>query len=389
MTYFKSRSVISIVITAFLIIQLILAGNCFARPGEGAELAKFQITKHGNQIILPVRFKDNEYWFLLDTGSSFTIFDSSFKYDLGEVIGKVTTNTPRNTITTDVYKAPEAFLGEINLKSCDAVLCVDLEQTGFGEGKKIKGIIGMNFLRKYMVQIDFDFDMLYIYQSVQGEQLRWGQQCDLTFPKGGLPHVKGVVFFDIPVEFLIDTGHSMTGSLEEKIFRQILSQKKAKTIEASFITLGGTITEREARINDLSIADFHYKDLIFSELDSSILGLEFLGRHGVIFDFPNKKFYLDVGRDFRKRDERDMSGLRLAKSYENTIVHSVEVDSPAQKAGIKAGDAIISIGTKLSNQYDIWILRRDLMNMDGSKLNITFERGGKKKEVPIILVQKL
>jgi hypothetical protein len=240
-----------------------------------------------------------------------------------------------------------------------------------------------------MVNINFDLDTLYFFDSVQGEQLKWGQSCDLTFPTGGLPHVKGTVFFDIPVEFLVDTGYSGTGSLEEKVFQQILSQKKAKTIEVSFVTLGGTIKEREARINDLTIGELHYRDLIFSELDSSILGLEFLARHSVIFDFPNKRMYMDEGRDYRRRDERDMSGLRLAKSYDKTIVHSVEVDSPAAKAGLKAGDVIIMVGQKLASQYDIWILRRDLMAMDGSKVEITFERDGQRKEVPLVLTQKL
>jgi hypothetical protein len=247
----------------------------------------------------------------------------------------------------------------------------------------------MNFLRKYMVQIDFDTDTLYFFESVQREQLRWGQVCDMTFPTGGLPHIKGTVFFDIPVEFLVDTGHSGTGSLEEKIFRQILSQKKAKTIEASFVTLGGIIREREARINDLSIGELHYRDLIFSELDSSILGLEFLARHSVIFDFPNKRMYLEEGRDYRRHDERDMSGLRLAKSYEKTIVYSVEVGSPAEKAGLKAGDVIIKVGRKLASEYDIWILRRDLMEMDGNKVEITFERKGQRKGTPLVLAQKL
>ena len=380
-------------VTALVLIVIagawIMPGRCLARPGQGAELAQFRITKYGSQIILPVKFKDNEYWFLLDTGSSFTIFDASFRNDLGNATGKAKIKTPRKERSEDIYNAPEAFLGGMNLKSCAGVLCIDLEQAGYAEDKKIRGIIGMNFLRKYMVQIDFDLDMLYFFESVQDEKLRWGQSCDLTFPTGGLPHIKGTVFFDMPVEFLVDTGYCGTGSLEEKIFRQILSQKKAKTIEASFVTLGGTIKEREARINDLGIGDFHYRDLIFSEMDSSMLGLDFLAWHGVIFDFQNKCMYVEEGRDYRKRDDRDMSGLRIAKSYDKTIVHSVEVNSPAKKAGLKAGDVIIMVGQKLASQYDIWILRRDLMAMDGSKVEITFERNGQMRKALLVLAQKL
>jgi C-terminal processing protease CtpA/Prc len=84
-----------------------------------------------------------------------------------------------------------------------------------------------------------------------------------------------------------------------------------------------------------------------------------------------------------------MSGLRLAMVYDKTVVHSVEVGSPAEKAGLKAGDVIIKVGPKPASQYDIWVLRQDLMAMDGSKVNVTFERAGQRKEAQLALVQKL
>jgi len=362
---------------------------CLAEPWQGKELAQFRITRYGNQIVIPVKFKDRELWFLLDTGSSFTIFSSSFKSDLGELQGTAKAKTPRNEINADMYNAPDAYLGSLNLKSCGVVLCMDIEVAGYADGKKISGIIGMSFLRKYMVYIDFDADTISFIESVPNERLRWGQACDISYGSGGLAHIKGTAFFDIPVDFTIDTGYTQTGSLEERIFRQILSQKKAKTIEASFVTFGGTIKEREARINDLVIGSLHYRDLIFSELDTSFLGLEFLARHRVIFDFPNRQLYLEEGRDFRRHDQRDMSGLRLAKAYENTVVQSVEVGSAAAKAGLKAGDVIVMIGRKLASQYDIWVFRRDLMATSGDKVSVVFLRGGQKKEALLTLDQKL
>ena len=42
-------------------------------------LAEFTFTKGENIILLPVKFRDKEYLFLLDTGSSHTVFDTSFK----------------------------------------------------------------------------------------------------------------------------------------------------------------------------------------------------------------------------------------------------------------------------------------------------------------------
>ncbi len=168
------------VLVIFAATGTIEPGRCFAEPGQGKELAQFRITRYGDQIILPVKFKDKDYWFLLDTGSSFTIFDASFKYDLGVIAGNARIKTPRNTMNAEVYSAPEAYLGSLNLKSCAGVLCIDVEKAGYVEGKKVSGLIGMNFLRKYMVHIDFDADTIEFIESIQGEQLRWGQSCDFS-----------------------------------------------------------------------------------------------------------------------------------------------------------------------------------------------------------------
>ena len=49
-------------------------------------LAKFEISAiPGQSIFLPVEFRGNQYWFFLDTGSSHTAFDISFKHELGKV----------------------------------------------------------------------------------------------------------------------------------------------------------------------------------------------------------------------------------------------------------------------------------------------------------------
>jgi predicted aspartyl protease len=379
-------------------VSLILAGGlvtgymsqrCFAWPTQGKELATFKITRYGDQIILPVNFNDKEYWFLLDTGSSYTIFDISFKNNLGKFQRSVKMKTPRKEVDAEIYNAPDAFLGQMNLKNCGQVVCLDIEKVGYSEGKKVSGLIGMNFLRHYLVHIDFDVDEIAFFEPVKGETLRWGQPCDITYNSGGLATIKGTVFFDIPAEFMIDTGFSSTGALKEETFKTILSQKKTDTIMSSFNTLGGIIKEKQARITDLTLGALHYRDLIFSESDTSVLGLGFLARHRVIFDFPNKRLYLEEGKDFRKRDEMDMSGLRILRTLDKTVVHSVEVNSPAYKAGIKAGDTIIKIGPKLEYQYDIQVLRNDLMVMDASEVNVTYQRNGQQKQASFKLKKKL
>ena len=47
-------------------------------------LAEFEIPGNTKHITLPVKFKGEEYQFILDTGATDTVFDDSFKDQLGK-----------------------------------------------------------------------------------------------------------------------------------------------------------------------------------------------------------------------------------------------------------------------------------------------------------------
>jgi hypothetical protein len=191
------------------------------------------------------------------------------------------------------------------------------------------------------------------------------------------------------VDFWIDTGANSTGGLSSDIFDQILSEKKLKTSEMLFTTASGVIRKRECRFNSLSVGPFEYEQLIFSEANWSYLGLLFLSRHIVTFDFPNSRIYLKKSKEFTKVDETDMSGLHLLRISGNIVVYSVDEGSPAQKAGISSKDIILKVGEKDVSKYDMWELRRLLMSTDGHKIMMTIKQGDDVKDVSFLLKKKI
>jgi len=377
---------------------LLLAGGCVEvpksasdRPTDQKVLAEFKIAKGGDLILLPVRFKDKEYLFCLDTGSSHTVFDTSLKHELGDAKRIERMITLGNPIMAEVFDAPEAFLGPLNLQDCGEVTCIDLKMLSLVVGKKISGFIGMNFLKEYAVQIDFDKRTLSFLQPVEGQHSHWGRELAIIYDALGWPRITGHILDGIKVDFVIDTGAAATtGALDRKIFKKILSKKEIKTSEALSATASGIVRSREARIGNLSIGSFEYQDLIFGEGNWwSYLGLSFLSRHIVTFDFPNSRMYLKKSKEFTKVDETDMSGLHLLRISNKTIVYSVDEDSPAHKAGIRAKDTILKVGNKDANTYDMWELRRVLMSGDGRKITMTIKRGDNVKEVSFLLKKKI
>ena len=375
---------------------LLLTCGCADEPKSTSEgptdqnlLAEFKIAKGGDPILLPVRFKDKEYLFCLDTGSSHTVFDTSLERELGNAKRIERMITLGNPIMAEVFDAPEAFLGPLNLQDCGEVTCIDLKMLSLVVGKKISGAIGMNFLKKYIVQIDFDKGTLSFLQPAEGQHSHWGKELAINYDSLGWPHITCNILDGIKVDFMIDTGYNTTGALDRKIFEQILSEKELKTSEMLFATASGVIRKREMRIDSLSVRSFEYQDLIFDEANWSCLGLSFLSRHIVTFDFPNSRIYLEKGKGFKKIDETDMSGLHLLRISNKTVVYSVDEGSPAQKAGIRAKDTILKVGNKDANTYDILELRRFLMSGDRHKITMTIKRGDDVKEVSFLLKKKM
>lgn len=387
----------SAILMSVLFFVILLTYGCADDPKEvstsSAEqkvLAKFNIARGGDPILLPVTFKDKEYLFLVDTGSSHTAFDTSLKHELGEVKKVEKGLTAGSRIVTEFYDAPEVFLGPFNLQDCGEVACLDLKMVSLVLGKKISGLLGMNFLKKYIVQIDYDNGTFLFLQPLQKRHSGWGNELSISYNSLGIPTITGNIYDSIKVDFWIDTGATnSTGGLSSDIFDQILSEKELKTSEELSATAPGIVRSREARTGNLSVGSFEYRDLIFGEANWSHLGLLFLSRHIVTLDFPNNRIYLKKGKDFKKRDETDMSGLHLLRISGNIVVYSVDEGSPAQKAGIGSKDVILKVNEKDASKYDMWELRQLLMSEDRRNITMTIKHGENVKDISFLLKKKI
>ena len=387
----------SAILKRVMFFVMILTYGCADEPQETSTspakhniLAEFKIAKSGDPILLPVTFIEKEHLFVLDTGSSLTVYDTSLRHELGKVKKIEKGLTLGGPIKAEIFDAPEAFLGHLNLKDSNEVICLDLKMISLIEGRKISGIIGMNFLKRYVIQIDFDHGTLSFLLPVEGQHPELGIELLLRYDTMGWPQITGNILDDVKVKFVIDTGATgAAGSLDSMIFEEILSKKEIKTSEALSATASGIVRSREIRVSNLSVGAFKYDQLIFGEANWSHLVLSFLSRHIVTFDFPNSMIYLKKGKDFKKRDETDMSGLHLLRIAGNTVVYSVDEGSPALKAGIGPKDIILKVNEKDAGKYDMWELRRLLMSEDKRNITMTIKQGENVKDITFQLEKKI
>ncbi len=163
-------------------------------------LAEFDFTKGDFGIFLPVKFKNKEYLFVLDTGSSHTVFDISFRDALGKVKRVDKGMTTKGAMSFEIFDAPKAFLGPLSMQNCGEVVCIDFNMLTMIAGKKISGIIGMDFLKKSVVQIDFDRSKLLFLKTTGDNNSHWGTLLPITYNSVGMPQIKGCILDGIRID---------------------------------------------------------------------------------------------------------------------------------------------------------------------------------------------
>jgi hypothetical protein len=360
---------------------------------DAAPLAKFRMARDDEPIFLPVTFGGKEYSFILDTGSSVVAFNSRLRGLLGKPTGAGRAGTSGGEAAYEVFAAPQAFLGPLSLKDCNEVACLDLTMMDVMSGRRVDGIIGISWLSKYIIRINFDEGTVCILPSSNMPQADWGTGIPMDFGRIGLPEISGAIpgaaAPAYELQFMVDTGDNGAGALRSDVFSHVLRSQNARSSQGASQTVGGTTGHRELRLAELSVANINYHGLVFSEAGGNTLGLGFLSRHIVTFDFPHHKIYLKEGKGFNKADETNMSGMGLIRKDGRTIVFLFTYnDSPAEQAGIKTGDVILKVDGKDADSYGLFELRTYLKR-DGQKVTMTVKRGSDVNDVSFVLRRKI
>ncbi|MBN2182064.1 MAG: aspartyl protease family protein [Sedimentisphaerales bacterium] len=340
-------------------------------------------------IVIPVNIYSREYLFVIDTGSSHTAFDSSLRDILGKPKRIVRAGSPAHPMVIQTFESPTIGIGSFSLPKGNEIACLDLSTASMADGRQISGIIGMDFLRNHVIQIDLDKGCFSFLEDDDIDSSSFGQKFDFVYNSLGLPQIKGRILGRIDIDFVIDCGNISTGDLDHETFEKLMEQKEVKTAETMASTAAGIQKSREMRISNLTIGPFEYKDLIFAESNGNILGLEFLSRHIATLDFPNRVMYLKKGKQFDKNDESGMSGLAVLRMSGQLVVHSIGQESPAEKAGFLAGDIILKIEGKEADNFDMGRLKQLFRSGHGRKITLTIERNGETKEMALVLEKKI
>jgi hypothetical protein len=307
-----------------------VAGGCaflcllstFSCPAENSIVAGFRgeaamgpDAGRGCHLIVNVRVEGGEEWpFAVDTGSAVTALDKSLGL----------TNRPYTVDTmifgvyheVNVCAAPKLYLGKTPLKMTSTnVLIYDFKTLLPDAPRTIRGIIGMDVLKHYCIQLDFRAGKMRVSDIGLANRKDWGRPYSLADLGDGcflvadnLAGVKG------PVS-LVDTGCNYDGWLTSETFDLWTNRAPPSRRGEDRVPNGTWGDETYPEILHLrrlgTPSPYPASD---AHLNMNGVGLHFLARHLVTLDFPNRTMYLKRTSVFALPPSGSKAALKLVRA---------------------------------------------------------------------------
>lgn len=214
----------------------------------------------------------DELPFVVDTGSPFTLVDKSLEAKLGKCFGTRTIRNFSATQKSRIYAAPEIHIGTTRLITGARVYAYNLTSLATITRRPIMGILGMDVLRHYCLQLDFESGKVRFLESSGTNTAKSGKWFRLTVSRHGCPILRGGSLVGAK-DALIDTGFDQDGALDGDLVGS------GESTQLPMCTWAGQT----------------YTNLIVGKA-GNLVGLRFLARHLVVFDFPKHRMYLQRTR---------------------------------------------------------------------------------------------
>ncbi|MBW3545299.1 MAG: aspartyl protease family protein [Bacteroidetes bacterium] len=286
------------------------------------------------------------------------------------------------------------------------VLEEDYLDLGSQLGVPVHGIIGYELFARFVVKIDYEENLITLYEPEQFKAPRNYDRVDLSI-ESQKPYIQAEITDEAGqkhiVKLLLDTGAS----------HAILLHTNAENKEAGvpipektiYGSLGrgllGDIQGHIGRVPHLQMGSHAFTDVLASFPDiksytlqnnnsdrDGTMGGEILSRFTVIIDYPHNAIYFQKSQDFKRPFIFNKTGLTIVASgpkLEIKEVADVRKDTPAHRAGIQKHDICFKINGKRTSEVGLSDLSHLLRKRDGKKVRFVFLRNGEKVKVKMRL----
>jgi hypothetical protein len=401
-----------IVVLAFIVAavpnapaQLVASSVCQTRPTAtpNSAPAVVPIDVSNNHVFVEVCAAGRALEFILDTGAGGSFFDLTVARQLGLPLGASFSVRGVGAGTLQGAQVKKGFVTLAGTGIDQPVTsAIDFSTLPPREGHRIDGILGYDFIDRFVVAIDYAKQELRLYDRDDFHYQGPGTSLPVTLI-GNHPHVDAEVRLEdgtiIKGRMVVDVGAAASLSLTKPwVDEHHLRNRIGPTVHRRGGGGVGGETEFEVgRVAALRLGNVElsrpitalYGDSagVFSERGSYVgnIGGEILRRFTVFLDYQDKRMILEPGPGIGEPFEADMSGTNLVMNDSLTaiIVAHVAPSSPASDAGLVPGDTIVSVDDEPASPL---VFRRLRMRFrrEGERIVLTIRRGGETKALTLV-----
>ncbi len=348
--------------------------------------------------------------FIFDTGAEHTILAHRQITDLLQINYQRRFTLLGADLSTELYAylAPDISLkvGQVVARR-RPILVLEEDYMRFSDyaGMEIAGILGADFFRQYVVEIDYERRRITLHNP-SGYQAPDGfKRIDIDV-KRSKPYLTARTAFKSgqtkELTFLLDSGAALP--LMINLDTQPELQLPERVVPANLgHGLGGFLVGYKGRLKELSMPPFAFREVVCSFQDRSslpvrdsslldqrngIIGNKILERFTVIIDYFREDLYLKPNRHYSDAFDFDRSGMLLVAGGPNLThfyIYSVLDDSPARSAGLQPGDRIMRINWMPASMLTLESINERLKKRPGKKIRMVVKRDGKRLRKTLIL----
>ena len=341
-------------------------------------------------------------WFIFDTGANATIIDAQLVRKLKlQAKGRAQGTASGGAIKAELI--PGVSLSVPGVKVFNQTLA-SLPVNGISPlfGKSIGGIIGYDFIRQFVVEVDYDAQVINLYDPASYQYSGSGDILPITFlNRKPFVNVKIKQEGRAAVEgtFMIDTGANVAMTVNSPFVRMHQLLKSLTSLKRAHLGgLGGAAKSITARAENIQLGRFVISQPLVSLSQAAqgsdasanyagVLGGEFFRRFTVILDYARQRIIFEPNGHLAEPVEEDMSGIELAadgEDFTTLVVNEAAADSPAAEAGLKEEDELVTIDSRPVSEFGLDKIRH-MFRQVGKEYLLGIKRGEQRLQVKIKL----
>lgn len=374
---------------------------------EKQKKISFPFKEVNNLIVIPVTINNSDTLkFILDSGTSLSIVSSAQIAKHANLNQKQIRNINMKGLGKQgQLKAYHSWGNIIKIKGLISynqdVLYPETDIYHLSEnlGTHVDGIIGYNFFKGLVVEIDYIKDNITVYDPVYFEnKVSKRKKRNATVLPLKIKKNKGFISASLQnsdrdmdnLDLLVDTGSSGAISLLEHSANGIkVPHKAVKTYLG--IGISGDIYGRIYKGKNFELGKYQLEEpiIVYPEKEAvrgvldqhkgrhGSIGADVLKRFKVILNYPKEEIILKKNRYFSQPFHYNLSGIAIRVPFPGLNyyeVYKVRDNSPADQAGIDIGDRLVSINGMDTQHISYDELLGHLQKKEGSTVKMVVQK---------------